>query len=789
MRMRSLDRKLFRDLVHLRGQAIAVALVVACGLAMLITMWTAYRSLEESQRSYYREFRFADVFAQAKRAPESLRTKIAAIPGVAEVRTRVVVDVTLDVPDLTEPATGRLISIPERRTPILNDLFLRRGRWIDAGHPDEAIVSESFATGNDLNLGDSIGAIINGRWRSLQIVGIGMSPEYVYEIRPSDLFPDKKRFGVLWMSREALGYAYDMHGAFNDVSMSLAPGVTQAAVIAHLDRLLRPYGGTGAYGRDEQVSNQYLTNEIKGDRVTGIVLPAIFLGVAAFLIHIVLTRLVQTQRDQIAILKAFGYSNGRIGMHFLEFALVIVAAGSLLGLPTGTWLAHGLARMYTDFFQLPVLRFEVNPILVLGGMGVSALAASVGALWAVRGAISLPPAEAMRPEPPPRFEPGIIERLGLFRFLSAPGRIIVRNLARRKMKAFFSILGIALATAILVVGGYMFDAMDFIMDLQFHQIQREDLSVALYEPHQESTKFALAHLPGVMKVEPFRTVPVRLRHEHFSRRVGIFAMEPGSDLRRLVEAGGQTVQIPSQGIVLNDELARLLHAGPGDLVTVEVLEGARPVVEVPVAEVVQELIGISAYMDRRAVARMLDEPMTMTGALLQVDALHRQQLYERLKRMPAIAGVTLREAMLQSFEQTIAESLYISTFMIIFFACIIAAGMVYNSARIALSERGRELASLRVLGFTRREVAGMLLGEQAILTLAAIPFGFVLGYGLSAVIARAIASELYRLPVIITAKTYGFGFGVIVLSAVLSGLLIYRRIRTLDLVEVLKTRE
>lgn len=787
--MRALDRKLFRDILHLRGQVIAVALVVACGVSMLITMWSAYQMLLRSQQSYYASHRFAQVFAHARRAPESLTSSIRTIPGVAGVRTRIVVDVTLDIPGLEEPATGRLISIPEHRRPMMNDILMRRGRWIDPERDDEVIVSEIFANANELDPGHSVGAVINGTWRDLKVVGIGLSPEYVYEIRPTDLFPDSKRFGVMWMSREALEAAWDMEGAFNDVTLSLAPGADVDEVIASLDRILERWGGTGAYDREDQISHRFLSDEIAGDRVSGTVMPTIFLAVAAFLIHIVLTRLVQTQRDQIAILKAFGYTNFDVGLHFVELALVVVLIGTAIGVPTGIWLARKLAEMYTQFFNLPVLEVGYDPVLISTGIGVSALAAMVGAIGAVRKGVTLPPAEAMRPEAPPTFRPGVIESLGLFRYLHSSGRIIIRNLARRRGKAFFSILGLALAVAILVVGRFMFDAIDWMMEVQFHRAQRQDVSVMFNEPKSTSVLHDLGNLPGVMRVEQFRGVPVRFRHEHRSKRGSIQGMSPEADLRKLVDEQGKISTIPPRGLVLNRKLAEILGVEVGDLLEVEVLEGNRPHEKIPVVRIVDELMGIAAYMSSDALADLLLESKNVSGAWLAVDSLEEDHLNQILKRTPAVGGVSLRRTALESFQKTIAESLSISTFMIVFFACVIAVGMVYNSARIALSERGRELASLRVLGFTRNEVAVMLFGEQAILTLVAIPVGFAIGYALSGVIAHFYDSEIYRIPLVISAKTWSFTFLVILASALFSGALIYRRIRRLDLVEVLKTRE
>ena len=787
--MKALDRKLFRDIAHLRGQVIAVAMVVASGIATLVTMGSAYTSLGSSQRTYYREARFAEVFASARRAPRALVARMRNIEGVAVVEDRIVEDVTLDVPGLDEPAVGRLVSVPERGRPLLNEVFLRNGRWIEPNRPDEVVISEAFAVANGIGPGARIGAVINGRWRSLRVVGVGLSPEYVYEINPGAVFPDSRRFGILWMSHEALEGAFDMRGAFNDVALTLAWGASEPDVIDRLDDLLEPWGGAGAYGRGEQLSHRFLSDEIKGLRVSATIVPAIFLGVAAFLIHLVLSRLVQTQRDQVAVLKAFGYANTDVGLHYLELATAAVLLGTVFGVAGGVWLGLQLTELYKDFFHFPKFDYVLEPSLVAIAIGVSAFAAALGALSAVRHAVSLPPAEAMRPEAPPRFHEGWIERSGLRRWLSPAGRIVVRNLDRRRVKALMSILGVAMATAILVVGRYSFDAMDFLMEFQFGRMQREDVTVPFYLPRGGTAAHSLARMPGVLAIEPFRMVPVRLVHGHREKRMALTGVDPGGELRRLLDADGRIVPLPPDGLVMSSKLAEILGAKPGDEITVEVLEESRPVERVRLAATFDDLVGLSVFMDRHALNDLLREGHTVSGAYMLVDPNAARTLYADLKRTPAVAGVTIREAMLQGFRDTIARSMSLSNFFMIFFACVIAMGVVYNGARIALSERGRELASLRVLGFTKREVGWMLVGEQAILTAAAIPVGFGLGYLLCLLISKAYDTELYRFPVVLSGRTFGFAFLVIALAAVVSSLLVLRRISTLDLVGVLKTRE
>ena len=788
-RLKCLDRKLVRDLWHLRAQVAAIGVVVACGVATVVTTRTSYTSLLVSRATYYTRYRFADVFVHLKRAPESASGALAAIPGVATVETRLVSAVTLDVPGLAEPATGRLVSLPEHRRPALNDLHLRRGRWLEAGRRDEVIASEAFAAANGLEVGDSLGAVINGRWERLRVVGIGISPEYVYEIGEGGLFPDNRRFGVLWMSREAMEPAFDMVGAFNDASLRLERGASLPDVIARIDRALERYGGLGAYGRDDQVSARFLKDEIAQNRVSGTVVPAIFLGIAAFLLNVVLGRLVSTEREQIAVLKAFGYSDWAVGWHYLKFAFVALLIGAAVGVGVGLRFAALTNATYAEYYRFPEFVFRLDWIAVGLAMLVTVVAAALGAAGAVRRVVRLAPAAAMQPEPPPRFQGGFFERLGVDRLLAVPGRIIARSLERRPLKAMVSVLGIAFAVAILIVGRFFIDAILRIADVQFRQVQRENLMVAFNAPRSSAVRFELGRLPGVLRVETYRSVPARLRAGHRSRRAAVLGLEGSGDLRRLVGRDYAVTPVPPEGVVLTAKLGEILRVGPADTLTVEVLEGARPVRRVVITGVVDELLGLSAYMDEHALNRLMAEGNTLSGAFLAVDPDAAPALYERLKRLPRVAGVASRDAALASFEATLARSIGVMTTILVGFAGALAVAMVYNAARIALSERGRELASLRVLGFSRGEVAVMLLGEQAVLALAGIGVGLGLGYGFCVLLAGLYQWELFRIPLFVSGQTYGFAIAVIVVAAAGSGLLVRRRLDRLDLVAVLKTRE
>jgi putative ABC transport system permease protein len=785
----SLDRKLLRDLSQMKGQSFAIAVVIAAGVATFVNSRTILHSLELTRATFYERYRFADVFAEVKRAPDALAERLAVIPGVAQVETRIVQVVTLDVPDLPEPAVGQIISLPVTRPPRLNQLYLRRGRQLEVGRDDEVLASEAFLKANDLDVGDSIVAIINGRRKSLRVVGVAFSPEYVFQIKPGDMLPDPEHFGILWMEHEALSTAYDMEGAFNDISISLTRNASEADVIHRVDLLTEPYGGLGAYGRKDQLSHLLLESDIQGLRSAGLIAPTIFLCVAAFLLNVVLTRLTSLQREQIAALKAFGYYNYQIAWHYMKFVLLIAMGGGLIGTLGGMWLAHDFTKLFLRVYQYPELVFQVRPNVVARAVLVAGGAAIAGAFSAIVLAIRLPPAEAMRPEPPAHYRPTFLERIGLGWMVPNVARMVLRQLERHPIKTTFAMLAISMSVAIVVVGNFMRNSIDEVIETQFFDVNRFDLSLSTVEPVSVDAVHELASLPGVLQVEPRRSVAARLRARHRSRRIGIMGLPRDATLMQLKSRTGDTIVLPLEGLIISKKLAEVLGVSAGDTLRVEVLQDKRPVADVPIIDLLDDITGLNAYMSIEALNRLMREGPRVSGAMLTTDSLMTPAIYRELKETPEVASVTIRDNSVESFKNTVAQNMNHMRVINLSFAIIIALGVVYNGARISLSERSRELATLRVIGFTRREISTILLGEIGTVTLLGIPFGLVLGYWFAWILTWFFDQEVFRFPFVIARSTYGLAAATVLAASLVSALLVRRKLDDLDLIAVLKSRE
>lgn len=787
--MRAENKKILRELWRMRGQMLAIAAVLASGVALFVGSLATLESLEESRDDYYERRRFADVFANCKRAPLSVARSVSDIPGVGIVDTRIVTSVTLDIEGSAAPASARLISLPDSGSPVLNALHIVQGVLPKPGDYGSVVVTEPFFKANKLKLGDGVFAIINGKRRRLKVVCSVLSPEFVYAIPAGSMVPNDKRFGVFWMNRIELESAMDMAGAFNDLSLKLAPDAEATAVIAEVDKLLEKYGGLGAYSRKDQQSNWFLQNEINQLASMGLVMPMIFLGVAAFLLNVVIGRTIATQREVIAMLKAFGYSNHRVAFHYLKMVAVIVAVGSFIGVFGGTWMGYSLTKMYTQFYHFPELDFFVTPSIVIIAILITAGSAAIGVLRSVIQAVKLPPAEAMRPPAPAQYSPTIIERLGMKKLFSPPTRMILRQLNRRPGRAIVTMIGLALAVAIMVIGLGFLDVIQFTLDVQENVVQREDVTINFVEPRSRAALHEVKAIDGVEYAEGFRIVPARLRFQHRSRVAGITGVPHNARLNQIVDKDLNRLHIPKQGLIMSRMLADILGLAEGDMLRIEVLEGARPTREIRVAGLIDDFMGLNAFMDIQALNELMREESAISGVWLKIDDSKLESIYRKVKQTPGIAGITVKQDQIDDINNTINKNMGMMVGFYVLFAGIIAFGVVYNSARVSLAERGRELASLRVLGLTRGEVSYILLGEQALLTLAAIPLGFVFGYGLMVLSMAKLDSEVMRFPVVLFARSYAGAALTVLLASAVSALIVRRQIDKLDLVEVLKTRE
>ncbi|MFL5248295.1 MAG: ABC transporter permease [Myxococcales bacterium] len=785
--MTALRQKLLRDLRSIRGQVITIALVIAGGVAAYASFAGTFRTLSQSLARYYEDSRFGDVFAHLKRAPDTLLERIANIPGVAQAEGRLVEDIRLDLPSVEEPAFGVVLSHP-RGGPLLDALHLRAGRLAEPGEVLEAVVNEGFARAHDLAPGGFVPAVLDGKRTRLRIAGIAISPEFVVAVPRQGGSADDATFGVFWMDRDVLARAFRKEGSFDDVVLRLSPGASAEAVIERLDRILDPFGGTGAHARDHQPSHRVLETELRQLRVDATVAPLVFLLVAAFLVNVVLSRLIGTQREQIAALKALGYSDREVAVHFLELVLVVVLLGGALGIGLGAVLGKALTDLYARYFRFPTLGYRLDLVSAATSLVVACVPA-FGSLFAVRKAARLPPAEGMRPPAPNAFRPLILDRVGLSGLLSQASRMVVRDVERVPLRLAASVIGIGAAISVLIGGRFSGDSLALFFDKQFRLIQREDVAVEFGRSVPAGAVHELEAIPGVLRAEPVRYVPVRLRSGHLRYDTAVQGLGRDADLRRIVDASGRPIALPSDALFVSPELARRLELGRGDEVRLETLDGTGRTRTVRVAGTFDEVISLMPAMERGALDRLLGDPPTATGAALAVDPAQSAAVAARLKEFPLVTSAVSLPRVRRLFEEQNTDVIRAITAILVVFAAAITVGVVYNDARVALAVRGRDLATLRVLGYTRREVSGLFVRELAVTVVLGIPVGLLLGNLVVAAFASGFETESYHLEAVVSAQTRAFAVAVALASAAASAVLVERRLDTHDLVGVLKARD
>lgn len=788
--MKALDRKLWRDLRQLWSQVLTIALVVASGVAGFLATFSAWDALSWSRDLYYTESRFADVFANARRAPVSLLPRIAAVPGVAQVQDGVAHGVQIVLPGVADPIRGRLTAIDPRTPQLLNQVSLRAGRWpadsVTSGRL-EVLVSAAFAQARQLRPGDPLQALMNGKLQALTVTGIALSPEFIFAGMGGS--PDIHGFGVFWAHRDAVAAAYDMRGAFNQLSVRLAPGAREAEVTEAIDALLAPYGGGHAHGRADHLSHRMLNSEIREQQVLGTVLPSIFLLVAAFLLQTVMTRHIGLQREQIAALKALGYDNRQIAWHYLRMVLLIVGLGCAVGVALGDALGQWFSTLYVQVFAFPQLQHRLRGDVLAVALGLSVGMGLLATAQAIRASVRLPPAEAMRPPSPGLYRRSWFEGTALGAWLGPGQRMVLRHMQRHPWRSLLTVLGLASSMAIVISGSFWRDSIDLLLHTQFRQVLRGDVVLTLVEATPSQVTSEALRLPGVTAVEGSRNVGVRLVHGHRQWLGNLQGRETGLQLQRIVDVAGQHHEAPHEGLLLTDRLASRLDLRVGDVVRVEWQDGARSVWTLPVTGVVQEMMGMNAYIARPALNRLLREGDLVNQLTLSVERGRETGLLQALQQRPRVAGAFSKAVMLRNVEGITARNLLVFSAVLTAFASVIAVGVVYNQTRIALAERAWELASLRVLGFTQAEVSGLLLGQWLLEMLIALPLGWWGGWWLSGSIVRLVQTDEFFFAVHIRPATYAFASVCVVVAALLSAWMVNRRIRHLDLVGVLKVRE
>jgi len=786
-----LHRKLLRDARGAWLQFAAAAAVVFCATSIYVSFQMTYAGLIASRDAYYQQCNFADFFVHLEKAPRSALRDVESVPGVWQAQGRIVKEVPLQVEGNEGAVVGRLVSMPRRREGVINDIHILSGAYFPGASGTEVIVNERFCQANGLQVGDSFQATINERKKMLRIVGTAYSPEYVYPIRTVEqMTPDDKGFAVIFAREDFVEDAFNMTNAFNDLVGILRPGANVDGVLDAVKARLDRHGVYLKYGRADQISNRFLSEEIKGIRNSARVVPAVFLLVAAVVIHIIVHRITEHQRTQIGLMCALGYSKARVVGHYVSFALIIGLAGAAAGLVGGHALAGALIKMYVAFFRFPSLEPVFQPSAATSALLLSCGMCVVGAARSAWNVLKIDPAVAMRPTAPGQGRPFHGGRgTWLWRRLPLTWRIALRNALRAKSRSLFGILGVATSTLMLVLGAMGRDYFAWMMDYQFGKVDRADARVTFLSEMPETAVHEIASVEGVRHAEGVFQFGAELSNGWRKKVVGIMGLPPGSRLYHVYDTEGRRIRLPEDGLIIPERLARELQLTRGARVTVDPYLKDKDECRATVRAVIDQYIGLNVYADRRYLARLIGEGPLVNGAMLTVKQDVLEPVMDRLDDIPGVTAVTSTRSLLESFAESVAGMMMTMSLVQTLAAAIIAFAVIYNAASVSIAEQERDLACMCSLGYDREDVARAATNDIMPVGLIGILVGLPLAYLAGIGLARAYETDLYKLPVLVYPETYARAVVLILVFLLVSRWMSRRRVYKINIVRRLKTRE
>lgn len=787
--MRKLRLMIFRDIKSNLGQYVAVIVVIIIGISLYNALYMSYHNLKNSTDYYYSEYRLPHIFVRLNRCPEGVISRISAIEGVSQVQGRIVRDVSLDVPGYGEKAYARIISVPTDNKGALCRLFIEEGRYITGPPEGKVLVEKQFFEYHGLKTGDVLYPVINGKKVEMRVQGKVMSPEYIYPVPSAQqLMPDTGGFAILYVNHSFAQQLFGYEGMVNDIGIRLDSDDKVEEVKNILEDMLKNYGLIDIVERENQVSNKMLESELTQLESMAFLFPVLFLLVASIVIYMLLLRMVENQRRQIGVLMAMGYGKGSILAHYIRYALFIALTGSIAGGILGIWAGRALTLYYLVYFNIPVLQVKVYYNTLLTGILMSAGFCCVAGFNAAKRVLSITPAQAMRPPAPVKGSRWIGERfIPFLRKIEISWRLTFRNLWRNKKRTAFTTFGIAITVAILISTVFFMDAFEFMFDEAFGGNQKYDYKIIFTRNMGEEVIGNLQEFKEVDVAEPIGEYPFSLTNGWREEGAIVIGLNRDTKLYSLKDLEDREVSIPEKGILLSDVLARRLGVKPGDTVTLE--SPYKPGVkrEVKVADIVSQYLGFNGFMDIKYLGSILNEGYVTNGAIIDIK-YGSEEFLKRLKDMPYIQKFDTPTGQMEEYMKYL-DLMYAYLAVVILFGTIMGFAIIYNTTTINIMERKRELASLRVMGFSKRQVAELIFNENVAVSVLGIIVGLPMGRLMAAGIINNLGEEIIKIPLVIYPRTYLMAVVTVFIFVFLAQLANMRRISKLDLVEVMKSRE
>ncbi len=792
--MSALNRKLSRELRQNKALLAAITSIMALGVMAFIYMRSIYFNLSMTQQEYYAQCNMADFSIELKKVPLAELAPIEQLPGVVSIRPRIQFFITVDLPRSEGPLNGLVLSMPDDRTPIINEILLRRGSYFTPQRDNEVIVNDAFARKQGLHPGQSIHLLVNGRSQEFFIVGTAISSEFVYLVGPGSILPDPEHFGVFYIKQRYAEDIFDFAGAANQVLGRLSPQLRDQPdeLLTRMETILDSYGVLSTTPRRDQASNRYLTNEIRGLGVFASIMPTIFLTVAAAVLNVLMSRIIEQQRTIIGTLKAIGYSDRQVFWHYLKFGGLIGVAGAVVGWLLGYYMGNLVTSLYQQFYEFPDLRNRIYPDVYLAGLAISLGCATLGTWHGARTALRLHPAQAMRPKPPATAHAILLERIRWFwRKLSFGWRMGLRNVFRNRLRTAVGLMAAALGAALMVTGFMMQEAMHFLVRFQYEQVNRSDIDLYFKDEQGFPAYTEALGLIGVDYAEPVLEVPCTFRHGHRHKKGAVVGLRRDARLTLPRLNDGSKVAIPVTGLLLTRKMASILAVEVGDTLRMQPIKGLRREVLVPVAEIIDSYVGLAVYAEFGYLNQLIGEESAVSSVQLQVDPRPevRRALNRSLKEFASLQAVNARSDTVHNFRETLIKTQSIFINLLVLFAGVIFFGSVLNASMIGLAERQREVATLRVLGYGDWQIGALFLRESMLVTMTGTFVGLFLGYALGCYLGRVYDTELFRFPVVLTPGVLGWTLLLAVAFGLAAHAIVQRSIGHTNWLDAMKSAE
>ncbi|MFT5729346.1 MAG: putative ABC transport system permease protein [Desulforhopalus sp.] len=792
--MNTLNQKLCRDIWHSRYLILAVSAIIAVGIGCFVGMLSAAKNLEFARSNYYSSSRLADFWIDLKKAPVEEVRRLSRLSGVSETRERIQFQVVLDLPDAEKPVSALLLSMPDRHAPTINNIIVRKGTYFTNNRSNEVIVSEKFANARKIEPGDTITAVLNNQKKDLIVTGIAISAEFVYMASPGSMIDEPGSYGLLFIKRSFAEDIFGFNGACNSVVGLLAPELREhpKEIVEELSDRLAPYGVFIGLPRSEQFSPMVLDGEMKQLVNLAYIFPMFFLVVAALILNILMTRLAEQQRTVIGTLKAIGYGNTELMLHFMKFAVTTGLIGGGLGCLLGYWLGDLTTRMYVDYFTFPELTSKFYPGLLCSAIFIAVLFSLLGTINGVRRIMQLEPAEAMRPAVPPSGCSIALETIRCFwKGLDAGWQMILRGLFRSKGRTIIAIISAAMGSSIVVLAFGFVDSMDEMVSLQFDRVLRSDYHLSFSRELSLSAMDEIHRLPGVIHAEPVLNVPCTFKVRNHSKRGGIMGIIGNGKLTSPLNGDEEPLALPPAGLLMTSRLMEQLEVKAGDYIGVIPVKGEQKIVKMPVIEGIDSMIGLAVYADFHWLNRIFGQQNVINE--VRVLATHdrdgEKQFLKKIKEMPNLETLTDLGEQKNALNKQLNGAMRASAVIMIVFAAVIFLGAILNGTLISLSERKREMATFRTMGYFDKEVGRLFFRENLLTNLIGSVLGLPLGYLMLVASMKGFVSDAYSFPAEVAPLSYVYTMSLAVIFVLLSQIVVMKNIQKQNWVEALSLKE